>query len=118
MWVVINRSLNLAESLLLDSGGLMLQALSEKHNSFLRPLKKKGFKEERVTTIGLYDIGKSHDPGIQQEPYSVFGAGNYPQGRGTHSNSNFGSQDVSSLGLSLKASLASSLSPFIMKSIR
>ena len=50
--------------------GLMLQALSEKHNSFLRPLKKKGFKEERVTTIGWYDIGKSHDPGIQQEPRS------------------------------------------------
>jgi hypothetical protein len=50
--------------------GLMLEALSEKHNSFLRPLKKKGFKEERVTTIGLYDIGKSHDPGIQQEPRS------------------------------------------------
>ncbi len=47
----------------------MLQTLSEKHNSFLRPLKKKGFKEERVTTIGLYDIGKTHDPGIQQEPY-------------------------------------------------
>jgi hypothetical protein len=46
----------------------MLQALSEKHNSFLKPLKKKGFKEERVTIIGLYDIGKSHDPGIQQEP--------------------------------------------------
>jgi hypothetical protein len=48
--------------------GLMLQALFEKHNSFLRPLKKKGFKEERVTTIGWYDIGKSHDTGIQQEP--------------------------------------------------
>jgi len=48
--------------------GLMLQALSEKHNSFLRLLKKKGFKEERVTTTELYDIGKSHDPGIQQEP--------------------------------------------------
>jgi hypothetical protein len=46
----------------------MLPALFEKHNSFLRPLKKKGFKEERVTTIGWYDIGKSHDPGIQQEP--------------------------------------------------
>src|SRR2546426_8536606 len=51
--------------------GLMLQALSEKHNSFLRPLKKKGFKEERVTTMGLYDLGKSHDPGIQQEPRST-----------------------------------------------
>jgi hypothetical protein len=37
----------------------MLQALFKKHNSFLRPLKKKGFKEERMTTIGLYDIGKS-----------------------------------------------------------
>jgi hypothetical protein len=49
----------------------MLQAWSEKHNSFLRPLKKKGFKEERVTTIGLYDIGKSHDPGIQQEPNQI-----------------------------------------------
>jgi hypothetical protein len=46
----------------------MLQALFKKHNSFLRPLKKKGFKEERVTTMGLYDLGKSHDPGIQQEP--------------------------------------------------
>jgi hypothetical protein len=48
--------------------GLMLQAWSKKHNSFVRPLKKKGFKEERVTTMGLYDLGKSHDPGIQQEP--------------------------------------------------
>ena len=34
----------------------------------LRLWKKKGFKEARVTTIGLYDIGTSHDPGIQQEP--------------------------------------------------
>jgi len=49
----------------------MLPALSKKHNSFFRPLKKKGFKEERVTTIGLYDIGKSHDPGIQQEPARI-----------------------------------------------
>jgi hypothetical protein len=45
--------------------GLMLQALSEKHNSFFRSLKKKGFKEERVTTIGLYDIDKYHDPGCR-----------------------------------------------------
>ena len=58
----------IGQSLLLDAGGLMLQALSEKHNSFLRLLKKKGFKEERVTTIGLYDIDTSHDSGIQQEP--------------------------------------------------
>ena|SRR5438128_11907942 len=57
----------------------MPQAWSEKHNSFLRPLKKKGFKEERVTTIGLYDIGKSHDPGIQQEPRKmIFNAGLIP----------------------------------------
>jgi len=46
----------------------MLQALFGKHNSFLRLLKKKGFKEERVTTMGWYDLGTSHDPGIQQEP--------------------------------------------------
>ena len=39
--------------------GLVLQALSEKHSTFLRPLKKKGFKEERVTTIGLDTIGTS-----------------------------------------------------------
>jgi len=32
---------------------------SDKHNSFLRLLKKKGFKEERMTKIGLYAIGKS-----------------------------------------------------------
>jgi len=43
--------------------------LSERHNPFLRPLKKKGFKEKRVTTMGVYDIGTSHDPGIQQEPF-------------------------------------------------
>ena len=54
----------------------MLQAVFEKHNSFLRPLKKKGFKEERVTTIGWYDIGKSHDPGIQQEPIQKSGIRN------------------------------------------
>jgi hypothetical protein len=33
--------------------------LSEKCNAFLRPLKKKAFKEERGTTIGLYAIGTS-----------------------------------------------------------
>jgi D-arabinose 1-dehydrogenase-like Zn-dependent alcohol dehydrogenase len=49
----------------------MLQALFAKPNSLLKPLKKKGFKEARVTTIGLYDIGKSHDPGIQQEPVVI-----------------------------------------------
>ncbi len=54
--------------------GRMLQAWSEEHNFFLKPLKKKGFKEERVTTIGLYDIGTSHDPGIQQEPRLFVGS--------------------------------------------
>jgi hypothetical protein len=33
--------------------------LSEKHNSFLRLLKKKGFREERMTKFGLYAIGKT-----------------------------------------------------------
>jgi hypothetical protein len=31
--------------------------LSEKHNSFLRLLKNKGFKAERGTKNGLYPIG-------------------------------------------------------------
>jgi DNA-binding XRE family transcriptional regulator len=51
--------------------GLMLQALFATPNSLLKPLKEKGFKEARMTTIGLYDIGKSHDPGIQQEPHRI-----------------------------------------------
>jgi len=33
--------------------------VSEKRNLFLRPLKNKVFQESGVTTIGLYDIGKS-----------------------------------------------------------
>jgi hypothetical protein len=33
--------------------------LSEKRNSFLRLLKSKGFKEESMTKVGLYAIGKS-----------------------------------------------------------
>jgi hypothetical protein len=45
-------------TLLLDSGGLR-SALSEKCNSFLRLLKDKGFREERMTKVGLYAIGKS-----------------------------------------------------------
>ena len=39
--------------------GSYATTLSENQNSFLRPLKNKGFKEERVTKIGLYAIGKS-----------------------------------------------------------
>jgi hypothetical protein len=43
--------------------------LSEKGNAFLRPLKNKGFKEQRVTIMRLDDLGtsttlesnKSHD---------------------------------------------------------
>jgi hypothetical protein len=31
---------------------------SEKCTAFLRPLKNKGFKEERVTTMRLDDLGK------------------------------------------------------------
>jgi hypothetical protein len=33
--------------------------LSEKHNSFLRLLKNKGFKEESMTKVGLDAIGTS-----------------------------------------------------------
>jgi len=32
---------------------------------FLRALKNKGLKNEIVTKIGLYDLVKFHDPGIQ-----------------------------------------------------
>src|SRR5262249_16037723 len=39
--------------------GLMLQHGPRSAPPYLRPLKKKGFKEDRVTTIGLYDIGTS-----------------------------------------------------------
>jgi hypothetical protein len=39
--------------------GSYTPALSEKHNSFLRLLKKKGFREERMTKFGLYAIGKT-----------------------------------------------------------
>ena len=33
--------------------------MSEKGDSFLRPLKKKDFKEESMTKVGLYAIGTS-----------------------------------------------------------
>jgi hypothetical protein len=33
--------------------------LSEKGNAFFSPLKKKGFKEESVTTMRLDDLGQS-----------------------------------------------------------
>jgi len=34
--------------------GTSAPALSEKHNSFLRLLKKKGFQEESMTKVGWY----------------------------------------------------------------
>src|SRR5262252_4123055 len=37
----------------------MLQPGPRNAPPYVRPLKKKGFKEDRVTTIGLYDIGTS-----------------------------------------------------------
>jgi hypothetical protein len=39
--------------------GSYAPALSEKWNSFLRLLKNKSFKKERMTKVGLYVIGKS-----------------------------------------------------------
>src|SRR2546430_10478170 len=39
--------------------GSYAPALSEKHKSFLSLLKNKGFKEESMTKIGLYALGKS-----------------------------------------------------------
>jgi len=39
--------------------GSYAPTLSENRNSFLRLLKNKGFKEERVTKVGLCAIGKS-----------------------------------------------------------
>ena len=37
--------------------GSYAPALSENRNSFLRLLKNKGFKEERMTKVGVYAIG-------------------------------------------------------------
>lgn len=39
--------------------GAYAPPLSEKRNSFLRPLKKKGFPKKIVTKVGVYDLGKS-----------------------------------------------------------
>ena len=39
--------------------GSYAPALSKKRNSFLRPLKNKGFKEERMTKVGEYAIDTS-----------------------------------------------------------
>jgi hypothetical protein len=42
--------------------GSYAPALSEMRNSFLRLLKTKGFKEQSMTKVGLYAIGKSTPP--------------------------------------------------------
>jgi hypothetical protein len=39
--------------------GSYAPTLSENRNSFLKLLKNKAFKEERMTKVGLYAIGKS-----------------------------------------------------------
>ena len=39
--------------------GSYASVLSEKRNSFLRLLKNKGFKEERMAKVGVYAIGSS-----------------------------------------------------------
>jgi hypothetical protein len=39
--------------------GAYAPTLSENHDSFLRLLKNKGFKEEKMTQVGLYAIGTS-----------------------------------------------------------
>src|SRR4029450_11981622 len=39
--------------------GSYAPTLSENHDSFLRLLKNKGFKEEKMTQVGLYAIGTS-----------------------------------------------------------
>ena len=39
--------------------GSNIPTLSENRTSFLRLLKNKGFKEERLTKVGLYAIGTS-----------------------------------------------------------
>ena len=42
--------------------GSYAPVLSEKRNSFLRLLKNKGFKEERMTKVRLYTMGTSTTP--------------------------------------------------------
>jgi hypothetical protein len=60
----ISRAPNAAASALLGHAligfrGSYAPALSENRNSFLRLLKNKDFKEERMTKVGLYAIGSS-----------------------------------------------------------
>jgi hypothetical protein len=75
--------------------------------------------------VGVYDRPRSGRPTLfnaeeQQKVYAYLGAAPKDVKKVVEaiSNSNLGSQDVSSLGLRLRVSLDSSLSPLIMKSIR
>ena len=56
--LVLSQSLLFRESLLLDSR-VLGSPLSENRNSFLRPLKNKGFKEESMTKVWLYAVDTS-----------------------------------------------------------
>jgi hypothetical protein len=53
--------------------GSYAPALSEKRNSFLRPLKNKGFKKESMTKVGLYAISKSTtlESNKSLQPYGI-----------------------------------------------
>ena len=55
--------------------GSYAPALSKKRNSFLSLLKNKGFKEERMTKVGLYAIGKST---TLESNKSLFGKNQHP----------------------------------------
>src|SRR4030095_10326799 len=55
----LGRSASQYSGALIGFRGLMLQHGPRSTPPYLRPLKKKGFKEKRATTIGLYDSGKS-----------------------------------------------------------
>ncbi len=49
----------------------MLQAVFEKHNSFLRSLKKKGLQGGKGDNNWVVRHRQIHDPGVQQEPLSA-----------------------------------------------
>ena len=51
--------------------GLILTCGSETLNSFLRPLKNNGFKEDTERKNRILRHGYIHDPGIQQEPIGI-----------------------------------------------